>query len=393
VQQLEGYFETLLDPKESLQTWRQKAWSRFLELGWPRPKQEAFQYLSLKDLQIPQPALPPQTAGHAAAPYSLLFTDGFFQHANLPQPLICLKLDAAMLVYGVFLQNRIGRSLKEETDPIAAMNGAFQGKGAFLYIPPDTRIEQPIEIHHHVTTRQMASPRLQIFLGKGASARIVQRTSSAADSSFCNIHIDANLDAGASLFFGDSQKWTASSTCFESFRCTLKRDSRLHFLSVSRGAKLARTSIKVQLLEENCEALLQGLNVLDLDLQKHTHVLVEHVAPCCRSRQHFKGILRGKSRSSFEGKILVRPEAQKTEAYQLNNTLLLSDEAMGFAKPNLEIFADDVKASHGATVCQLNEEELFYCRSRGIPLPLAQETLAAGFCNEILNAAPPGISL
>ena len=173
----------------------------------------------------------------------------------------------------------------------------------------------------------------------------------------------------------------------------MKRDSRLHFLSVSRGAKLARTSIKVQLLEENCEALLQGLNVLDLDLQKHTHVLVEHVAPCCRSRQHFKGILRGKSRSSFEGKILVRPEAQKTEAYQLNNTLLLSDEAMGFAKPNLEIFADDVKASHGATVCQLNEEELFYCRSRGIPLPLAQETLAAGFCNEILNAAPPGISL
>ena len=167
VQQLEGYFETLLDPKESLQTWRQKAWSRFLELGWPRPKQEAFQYLPLKDLHIPQPALPPQTAGHAAAPYSLLFTDGFFQHADLPQPLICLKLDAAMLVYGVFLQNRISRSLKEETDPIAAMNGAFQGKGAFLYIPPDTCIEQPIEIHHHATTRQMASPAFKFFSEKG----------------------------------------------------------------------------------------------------------------------------------------------------------------------------------------------------------------------------------
>ncbi len=121
--------------------------------------------------------------------------------------------------------------------------------------------------------------------------------------------------------------------------------------------------------------------------------LVEHVAPHCRSRQHFKGILRGKSRSSFEGKILVRPEAQKTEAYQLNNTLLLSDDCRGFAKPNLEVFADDVKASHGATVSQLNAEELFYFRSRGFPLSLAQEMLAAGFCNEILKAIPSGVQL
>jgi Fe-S cluster assembly protein SufD len=121
--------------------------------------------------------------------------------------------------------------------------------------------------------------------------------------------------------------------------------------------------------------------------------MVEHIAPHTRSRQHFKAILRDRSRSSFEGKILVRPEAQKTQAYQLNNHLLLSEEALSFAKPNLEIFADDVKASHGATVSQLNEEELFYFRCRGFPLVVAQEMLAEGFCNEILHAAPNGIVL
>lgn len=393
MQELESHFESVFDPKESLQTWRKKSWDRLSELGLPRQTQEAFQYLPLKNLEIPQPALPPQseeTAG--SSPLSLIFKDGFFQTAYLPQPLVCLKLDTALLVYGVFLQNRFNRSLKEETDSFAAMNGVFQGKGAFLYVPPETKLEQPIEIHHYFTTKEMSSPRIQIFLGKNASVQIVQRRH-AAGSFFSNAYIDASLDAGATLFFGDLEKPSPDSISFQSFRSTLKQNSRLHYLSVSHGAKLSRSSIKVQLLEPQAEARLQGLSQLDANAQNHTHVLVEHTAPNCRSRQHFKGILRGKSRSSFEGKILVRPEAQKTEAYQLNNTLLLSDDCIGFAKPNLEIFADDVKASHGATVTQLNAEELFYFRSRGLPLALAEEILAAGFCNEILNDLPSGIAL
>jgi len=389
VQSLEDYFDTLVDPKELLQTWRKKAWDRFSEVGLPRPKQEAFQYLPLRDLAIPKPAAESATDA-ALSSHTLQLTDGFFQKADLPQPLVCMKLDAAMLVYGVFLQNRLSRSLKEETDPFALMNCAFQGRGAFLYVPPGTVVEQPIEILHQITSSEMVSPRVQIFLGKGASIQIVQRTTGRG---FCNSYIDASLDAGASLFFGDSHKESADSISFHAFRSTLKRDSRLHFLSATDGAKIARSSLKVQLLEENSEALLQGLSQLSGTLQSHTHVLVEHIAPHCRSRQHFKKILRGSSKSSFEGKILVRPEAQKTEAYQLNNNLLLSDQAQANAKPNLEIFADDVKASHGATVAQIDEEELFYLRSRGFPFERAQEALAAGFCNEILNAPPAGIQL
>jgi len=299
-----------------------------------------------------------------------------------------MKMDAAMLVYGAFLQNRLSRSLKEESDPFAAMNGAFQGSGAFLYVPPKAQIEQPIEISHRFSSPGMAFPRLQVFLGQGASIRLIQRISGAP---FSNLHIDANLDAGASLFLGEKEE--NATVSFKSLRATLKQDSRLHYLSLSEGGKLSRSSIKAQLLEENAEALFQGLSRLDADRQHHTHILVEHLAPRTRSRQHFKALLFGKSRSSFEGKIYVKPEAAKTEAYQLHNALLLSDEAQSYAKPNLEIFEGDVKASHGATVSQLKEEELFYFRSRGYTLALAQEALAAGFCKEILNASPAGVTL
>lgn len=389
MQLLEQYFQALSDPKDLLQSWRKKAWDRFQELGLPRPKQEAFQYVPLHLLVFPKIALRPgKVQIRSAYPDRILFVDGFFQDALLPAPLVCKPLDAAMRTYGIFLQNRFTRSLKEETDPFSALNGALHGSGAFLYVPPGIRIEQPIEIHHLFSSAQMALPNLQIFLGKGASLNLIQRSSHEDHSTFGNVRIDASLDEGASLFFGEKQQYPEPSIHFQTFRCTLKRDSRLHYLSLSSGAKLARSSIKVQLLEENSSALLQGLWRLDRQLQSHTHILVEHAAPHCQSRQHFKGVLKDRSRSSFEGKITVRPAAQKTQAYQLNNNLLLSDDASANAKPNLEIFADDVKASHGATIAQLQEEELFYLRSRGLKLDEAKEILTEGFCDELLQAAP-----
>ena len=392
MQQLESYFEAVTHPKENLYTWRKRAWDRFLTLGLPRPKQEDFQYISLKDISIPTPTQRP-VKEFSAAPHSLLFVDGFFQGANLPTPLVCMKTNAAMLVYGIFLQNRLSRSLQEEKDPFALMNGALYGEGAFLYVPPNTKVEMPIEIHHYFTTSEMSSPRLQIFLARGASVQIVERTFEKTNSSFCNSYFDISLDANASLFLGSKEPKLPSSLRFSAIRSFLKKDSKLHFLSLSEGAKLSRTSLKVELLEENSEALLQGLTELDATLQSHSHVTVEHKAPNCRSKQHFKGVLREKSRSSFEGKIYVHPIAQKTEAYQLSNQLLLSDEAETHAKPNLEIFADDVKASHGATISQLNKEELFYFQSRGISLVDAKEALIKGFCEDIIQHVPSGITL
>jgi Fe-S cluster assembly protein SufD len=148
--------------------------------------------------------------------------------------------------------------------------------------------------------------------------------------------------------------------------------------------------LQATLLEEGSEVHFKGLDNLSGNLEAHTHILIEHKAPHCISRQHFKKALREQSLSSFEGKIYVHPEAQKTEAYQLNQNLILSDGAKANAKPNLEIFADDVKASHGATFSQMNEEEIFYFRARGLSLKEAKSLLFEGFCRELVDGIEAG---
>ena len=381
---LEHQFQELLDPKDPLLNWRKKHWDRFQEIGWPK---EAFQYIPLKTLSIPKAAEPSAVSLGTDRPFQIAFADGFFstEYSRVPEGVVCLPLDEAMRSYGVFLQNRILRTLKEESDPFAALNGAFQGRGCFLYAPPQMRRAEPIFIRQFFSAERMATPRLMVYLGRQSRLELIQRLDGAY---FCNAQTDAVVDEGAELVFLDALGASETSHVFHAIRASLKRDSRFAAHLYSEGAALARTSIKVQLLEENGEALLQGLARLDGALQNHIHALVEHLAPRTRSRQHFKGILKGKSCSSFEGKIYVHPLAQKTEAYQLNNHLLLSDQAQAYAKPNLEIFADDVQASHGATVSQLDAEDLFYLRSRGLPREEAQNRLIEGFCRELIHCIP-----
>jgi len=372
---LEPLWADLLDPKDPLIALRQKGWDRFTEIGLPRPKQEAFQYLS-KKLVFPKRA--ERKKGAVKPVEGLVFIDGFFEESPvslLPPPLVCLPLEKAIRSYGLFLQSRLAKTLNEEIDPFAALNGAFQGGGAFLYLPP--KCKAALHLVQRFTSEEMTNPRLHIYLGRGSQLHLTQI--SEGKSGFCNTVLDFVLDEGAQLLFCDRGEGH-----FQAIRSTLKRDSK--FKAILLGDN-TRTSIKVQLAEENSETELLGLACLKGNTESHIHATVEHIAPHTRSRQHFKSVLKGQSRFSFEGKIHVRPAAQKTEAYQLNNNLLLSDEATAHAKPNLEIFADDVKASHGATVGQLDEEQLFYFRSRGVSLEQAKEWLIAGFCKEILDHA------
>lgn len=371
---LDSYWAGLLDPKDPLVHVRKKGWDRFNEIGLPRPKQEAFQYLLKQPLF---PKLAQRKSGVTREKKGLVFVDGFFEEpfSQAPSPLICLPLDVAIRSYGLFLQNRLANGLKEEMDPFMALNGAFQGRGAFLYVPPKCKAALHLTQVH--TSDEMASPRFHLYLGRGAQLEIVQKTE--GKSGFCNSAFDFVLDEGSQFIFCDEGEGH-----FQAIRATLKRDSK--FKAVLLGNEIRR-SIHVQLAEENSEAELFGLAQLDGSGEAHIHATVEHMAPHTRSRQHFKSVVRDQSRFSFEGKIHVWPVAQKTEAYQLNNNLILSDAASANAKPNLEIFADDVKASHGATVGQLDEGQLFYLRSRGLSLEQAKEWLIQGFCKEILDHA------
>lgn len=371
---LEAYWTDLMNPKDPLIAYRKKGWDRFLEIGLPRPKQEAFQYLTKKLLF---PKLAERTTASMEQEEALVFVDGFFEESfsQVPSPLVCLPLEQAIRSYGLFLQNRYALMLSQETDPFAALNGAFQGRGLFLYLPP--KCKAALHLIQRYTSSDMASPRLHIYLGREAQLKLSQ--TSEKRSGLSNSAIDFVLDSGAELSFLDEAEGD-----FQAIRATLKRDSKLKVVLLGNTL---RTSIKTELAEENCEAELYGLTRLEGDGESHIYARIEHAAPHTRSRQHFKSVLEGKSRYSFEGKIYVHPVAQKTEAYQLNNNLILSDEASANAKPNLEIFADDVKASHGATVGQLDEEALFYLRSRGLRVEQAREWLIGGFCKEILDHA------
>lgn len=368
-------WEETIDPKDPLFTWRKKAWERFEILGWPQPKQEAFQYVPLAKATFLPLAEKGEFHGPLPEGQRIVFVDGFFDEklSNIGK-----SLHTAFRSYGLFLQNRNTTLLKDETDPFAALNSAFQSAGAFLYLPP--RTELSLAIYHICTQERTVSPRLFVYLGRGAKVDIVQQMHSSVERFTSNGLFDLVLDEGAQATLTDQSEVPAAAVRLQALRATIKRDGRFTFQMSSKGSDLDRLSAKIQLAEENSEVHLGGLSRLTQTRQSHINTSVEHMAPHTRSRQHFKTVLEDSSRASFQGKILVRPIAQKTEAYQLSQNLLLSDSATAYAKPNLEIFADDVKASHGATVGQLDAEQLFYLQSRGIPLAEAKKWLIESFC-------------
>lgn len=348
---------------DALLPWRKKAYEKYLALN--------------SKLSLP-PAATRST--HTAKGDGLVFIDGFFhpELSTIPAGLICLPLEVALKSYGLFLQNRWA---KPTEDSFVSLNTALSD-GVFLYIPKEIGI---LPIHHVFTTPNLSSPRFQITLGKQAKAHIVQTYEYRVPNPSCNLAIDIAFEPGSHLQFTDVALTTDVTWMNTTLRATLKRDARLETFHATDGAKSVRFSATAELLEENSSVDLKGLVMLSAHREAHFHALVDHAAPHCTSRQHVKMALNDHAKSSFEGKIYVRSAAQKTEAYQLNNNLLLSETASATAKPNLEIFADDVKASHGATVAQLSEEDLFYLRARGIPLREARSILTHGFCRELID--------
>ncbi len=311
----------------------------------------------------------------------IVFVDGHFSRSLsvLPRGLVCLPLEAAALSYGLFLQARFAKSIAEETDPLALLNSARFSGGAFLYVPAGMAFTEPVQVLHVLTGSGLALPRLHVSLGEGASLALVETLQG---SGACNGLVDVALGARSQLQWVSVQMGAETDLLNTTLMATVKSEANLKVLHATTGGRLFA---RVHLLEEQAFALLQGLAMLTHTRQANLHTLVEHVAPSCTSRQHIKSVLQGASKSHFEGKILVRPAAQKTESYQLNNNLLLGEQAVAKSLPNLEIFADDVKASHGATFAELGETELFYLRSRGLSSPEAKLLLTDGFCRELID--------
>ena len=356
--------------KDALQKIRDTGWQRFVELksevGSRKSEIEIEETLFLSSTSDFR--LPTSDFSH------IQFIDGKFVHSSVPAPAICIPLDEAMRSHSALLQHHLMSSLKAEKEPFAALNAALHERGAFLYIPPNCEMELSLSSNSSL----WAFPRLQIFLG--SSARLTLRNSATSSLSM----IDCHLDRGAQLHLFDQ---TADRSVHH-LRATLKRDSLLNAFTYSEGGSFCRSSMRAALTEEGSSARFTGLTALAGGRHSHFNVTVEHAAPNCTSHQHFKSLIGAGSLSQFTGNIFVRQIAQKTAAYQLSQNLLLDDSAKAHAIPNLEIFADDVKASHGATVSASSPEELFYLQARGISKKAAQRLLAESFAQEMADAHP-----
>lgn len=397
--QMKSLFE-IQDPADSLANLRAKSWDHFEELGLPHRKTEVFQYVRLNKLFAKSFSLPCKVAvdiKNAILPECktsvVVFVNGSLDLTlsnvtGLPQKVVCIPLKEALKSFGAFVNNQLAKGIQEEIDPFAALNAAFIQKALFFYVPPGTILPSPVQILHVVTGQNLwLSPRLDFFFGALSEANVVLTTYH-VDSSGNAINGVTNfaLEEGAQVSFSRVLFDAPVATWhFDATRAVLKKDS--HFTSViaENGAETYRDDYKIALVGTNADVHLNGVAMLQGKQESHTHVLIDHQAPECRSLQLFKNCLDDVSKASFEGKIYVHKIAQKTAAFQLNNNLLLSEGAQSNSKPNLEIFADDVQASHGATFGSIDEENLFYLRTRGISKEVAKNLLVQGFCLEVIN--------
>lgn len=377
---------------------RAKGWDHFEELGLPNRKAEVFQYVNLNKLygkQLTSSVSSPVSITEHILPECknsyIVFVNGQMDLSlsnltGLPEKVIAIPLKEALKSFGSFINNQVAKHLQEEVDPFAALNAAFIQKALFFYVPPSIVLEAPLQIIHVVQgENQLISPRIEFFFGALSEAEIVTTVvHQNASGNFFNSVTNFSLEEGAQIEYSrvvfNEEGWH-----FDATRAYLKKDSKLESVIAETGSETYRDDYKVALIGSNAEVHLNGVAMLTERLESHTHVLIDHQAPDCRSLQVFKNALDGFSKASFEGKIYVHKIAQKTQAFQLNNNLILNDGAKCDSKPNLEIFADDVKASHGATFGSLDNEQLFYLRARGISSKEAKNLLIQGFCFEVVE--------
>ncbi len=384
------------EPNSPLQ---EEAWQQFLKCGLPTKKHEQYRYVKLRDLYERQLCFNPIEMPSFAEiePHilpeckqmCLVFVNGrYCSKYSTVKDIDVYSLEEGHQTFGSFLQSQGRQEIKKERDPFLLLNGALNREGVFLYLSPNQTIDTPLQILHFVDGDGLAFPAIHLFAAKQSHMTVIT-TQAGENRGWINQSEHLYLEEGADIHWVQSAPDHCSAGwLFEGMRAQLKKESRLNVISASNGAKTVRHDYRVALNGENASASLQGAWILRDQREAHVNVLIEHNAPDTHSNQLFKGILYDHSRSSFEGKLYVDPIAQKTEAYQLNNNLLLSDDAVAYSKPNLEIFADDVKASHGATVGQLDSDELFYLKSRGVTEKEAAALLTQGFYHEVINQIP-----
>ena len=392
---------------------RQAGARAFERLGLPTPRNEDWHYTSVAPIaegawttlrdasgDVSAADLAPFTFGQSGWPM-LVFVNGRFapelstpadrlpegiRVATVGQLLAGEAIDPTLLELA---ERWMGRIVDAETHAFTALNTALATDGALVHVGKEMVIEQPLHLLF-VTDASAAKgathPRNLVVAERHSRATVIESHAGIGDATyFTNAVTELVVADGATLSYDKVQRESARAFHVGTIEADQGRDSHFLNFSFATGATLARSNVYTRLGGEGCGATLNGLYMLDGAQHSDHQTRIEHVAPNCFSRELYKGLLDGTSHGVFNGKVYVHPEAQKTDGKQENHSMLLSRTAQVDTKPQLEIFADDVKCTHGATVGQLDETALFYMKSRGIAPSLARQLLTYAFAADVLE--------
>jgi Fe-S cluster assembly protein SufD len=373
--------------------------ARFGDLGFPTMKQEAWRFTSVAPIAegsfelAKSPAKIPTLADIRPfllfeAGYRLVFVDGFFQR-SLSTPFFD---DVQSLAHVVthrqdLVRQYLGKYATTNDRPFSALNTAFVSDGAFVHVPVKATIAEPIQLLFLSTGKPVVThPRNLVVLEREARASIVETYASLAEGAYwTNSVTEVVVGDGARVDYHRVQRESPRAYHVATTQTHQGRDSTVHLHAVAFGGALARHDLGAVMGGPGGTLILNGLYLLAGDQHTDHHTTIDHAADHCESHEYFNGVLDGKSRGVFTGRIIVRPGAQKTDSKQTNNNLLLSADAHADSQPQLEIYADDVKCTHGSTVGRIDETALFYMKSRGVNKDLARRLLTYAFAAEVLE--------
>ena len=390
---------------------RRAAIERFRQTGFPTPALEEWRYTNVAPILRTAFADAEATESHGVdqerverllgdtgAQARLVFVDGRLR-SDLSSglqgtPARFGPLEELLQQAPEWLADKLAAAESQAPAAFADLNTALFGSGAYLHLPRGCALIEPVEIAHISTRREhplALHPRLLIYAEEGSAARLVERYHGESGARGWNNSVtELWLDGGARIDREKIEDEATGAYHLSAIRAHLATDAVLVSRLFSLGAGLAREEVRVELAGKGTECTLEGLYAGAGERHADCQTFVDHVAPNGTSSQDFRGILGGQAKGVFSGAVLVRTGAQKTSASQSNANLLLSREATADTKPQLEIFADDVQCQHGATVGQIDPEELFYLRSRGLDEAAARGILTLGFAREITRRAEPG---
>ena len=383
---------------------RRAAMDQFVRVGFPTPRDEEWRFTPVAPIAQAEfsPAAPTRVASAVLTPYrfghaewpQLVFVNGKFapEHSKipaLPSGVRVASLAAALADDPRVVEAHLSRYARPDVSAFAALNTAFMRDGGFVHVPAGVVLEQPIHLLFVSTpgSSGAAHPRNLIVVERGARASIVE--------SYVGLEgAGAYLTNAVTEVFSGEDAWTEHTRLQreseQAYHIGLThvaqaRGSHYRSFTLAVGAAISRHNLDVQLTAPGIETLMYGLYLARGEQVVDNHTAIFHDHPNCNSWEVYKGILEGRARAVFNGKVFVKPEAQKTDAKQTNRNLLLSPDAKVDTKPQLEIFADDVKCTHGATVGFLDPGAQFYLRSRGIPPDAARRLLTYAFAAEVVN--------